>query len=933
MPVIVISKAYNAFRLSAIIVLSVTSASCGTRLADNRLIDTRAPAWSRDGELDASRAASVTPSPSGQAPESSTAPPDRPDNSFYLPGSGELVATPGSIAQASVEDGDIKLNFENANLLEVVKVVLGDMLNVSYVVDPRVQGAVTMQTSKPLPRSALIPTLELLLRMNEAALVSDGSVYKVLPMAIAATGVRAPQLGDSSLPLPRGYSVRVVPIKYVAANEMAQILEPFVAGGTNLLRVDSQRNVIILAGSGEEMERLLETIRMFDIDRMKGMSVALFTPNFVDAKTLGEELTELLAEPENGLMAGLVRFVTIDRLNGLMVVTPRPEYLAQVRTWVNRLDRETGYAGNRLFIYRVQNGKATELAELLNQLFEGEKKETPAPELGPGLRAATAQSSTPETEQDTASAKPSQPPGLNAGEGLGGLTLSEDTQVRVIADETNNALMIFANAQEYRQILNAMQQLDITPMQVLIDVTIAEVTLTDDLRYGVEWFFNNKVTVRGAKKTEGVGLLDLAGAGIGSIVPGFSYAIQTGNTTKFVINMLAQESNVSIISSPTLLVLNNQDASIQVGAEIPVTTQLQQPIENTTTTTTNVLNSVEYRDTGILLNVKPRVNAGGLVIMEVEQESSQSPDADAGDNTPRIQTRKIKSTVAVQSGDTIMLGGLIQETRDQGESGIPGLHKTPFLGALFGNKADNQDRTELLVLITPRAILDRNSALRVTEQFRRKLNSLIPVESAISDDSPSSDDGFTTGSIDSSPEKLQPAATRETSPGAVMAPSDTQPETTIAKSLGICERFGPFITTTDRNRVRSLLGEEIEVIEQETVEREAESFHVRVPPQPSAEAVNKIVDSLREAGMNDLLIYDVGPLKNAISIGVFKDRTGAELVLGKARALKVPAEIQTLARSNDPRYWLITRRSPENAIPLSVKSNYETVNCSMMKSR
>ena len=920
------TNAYNAFRLALIIALGISSAACSTRLSDRRPIDTRTSDWSRDGQ----DSSALTPGfPSQAAPN--TTPPERPDNSFFRPGSGELIAgQPQSIAQASNEGGDIKLNFENANLLEVVKVVLGDMLNVSYVVDPRVQGAVTMQTSNPLPRSALIPTLELLLRMNEAALVSDGPVYKILPLANAATGIRAPQLGDSSLPLPRGYSVRIVPVKYVSATEMAQILEPFVAAGTNLLRVDTQRNVIILAGSGEEMARLLETIRMFDVDRMKGMSVAMFTPDFVDAKTLGEELTQLLADAENGLMAGLVRFVTIDRLNGLMVVTPRPEYLSQVRTWVDRLDRDSGSAGRRLFIYRVQNGKATELAEVLNQLFESDQQaQTPPATLAPGLQPATAKSSTPPTQDAAAPQPPLALPAAGAGEGF---AISNTSEVRIIADETNNALMILASAQEYRQILNAMKQLDVTPMQVLIDVTIAEVTLADDLRYGVEWFFRNAVTIGGARKTDGVGLLNL-GNNLDQLA-GFSYAIQTGSTVKFILNMLAQESNVSIISSPTLLVLNNQEASIQVGAEIPVTTQQQQPLEGTTNTTTNVLNSVEYRDTGILLNVKPRVNAGGLVIMEVDQESSQSPDADAGDNTPRIQTRKIKSTVAVQSGDTIMLGGLIQETRDQSESGIPGLHKTPILGALFGRKADNQDRTELLVLITPRAILDRNTALRVTEQFRRKLNSLIPVESAISPDQQPGQDGFTTGSGDASPRPEQP--TRSGADGSASAetmPVAATPATAAVKPSGICERFGPFESTEARARVRSLLGDNIDTREQEAVAREAESYHVRIPPQPSTEVANNMVDRLRKAGMNDLLIYDVGPLKNAISIGVYKDRTAAELLLGKARSLDIPAEIQTLARSNEPRYWLITRRDETTMIPLSVKSSYETVDCSMMSLR
>jgi general secretion pathway protein D len=280
--------------------------------------------------------------------------------------------------------------------------------------------------------------------------------------------------------------------------------------------------------------------------------------------------------------------------------------------------------------------------------------------------------------------------------------------------------VILAKGTEYRQILAALRQLDVSPLQVLVEVTIAEVALTDNLEFGVEWFFNNSV---GGGRT-GFGTLDLGTAGLNSVVPGFSYLIQnSGGTTKAVLNTLATESNLSVISSPSLLVLNNEEASIQVGDEVPVTTQQQQ----STDADANIINSIEYRETGVLLTVKPRINAGGLVIMEVEQEFSQVPSTNNADPlTPRISQRKVSSTVAVNSGDTIILGGLITEDRDLSESGVPVLHKIPGLGALFGTKADNQARTELIVLITPTAIGNSTAALQVTESFRRRLQKLIP---------------------------------------------------------------------------------------------------------------------------------------------------------------------------------------------------------------
>jgi general secretion pathway protein D len=651
---------------------------------------------------------------------------DREDPQFYKPGSDVFLRpTPNGIADARTQpDGDVKLNFQDANLIEVVKVILGDMLNVNYTIDPAVQGAVSMQTTRGLDREDLIPTLELLLRMNGAALIPADGGYRVVPLANALAEVRAPQLGDSSLSLPAGFGVRVVPLRYVAADEMSQILGPLISGTNNLLRVDSARNLLILAGTGGELERLLETVRIFDVDRMAGMSVALFTPDFVDAATLATDLEALLADPQYGLMSGLVRFIVVERLNGLLVVTPRAEHLSQVRKWITRLDRNTGDASPRLFIYRVQNGKAIDLADALNRLFNPSAA-ADKPSLAPGLEPATIGQAPAEESPDTALQTEPGPATARRGPGVrstatGGLEISRSDQVQIIADEPNNALLILARGTEYRQILSALKQLDVAPMQVLIEVTIAEVDLNDNLSFGVEWFFKNSL----GSGRKGEGLLDLGAEGIGALTPGFSYALKAPDV-RFVLNTLAEESNLSVISSPSLLVLNNEEATINVGEEVPVATQQRQSLDNPNTD--DFVNTIEYRDTGVLLNVKPRINSGGLVIMEVTQEVSQAPSTAGEDTlTPRIRQRKITSTVAVNSGDTIILGGLIEENRDLSESGIPALHKIPVLGALFGTKTDNQGRKELIVLITPRAISDSNAALQVTEEYRQRLKKLVP---------------------------------------------------------------------------------------------------------------------------------------------------------------------------------------------------------------
>ena len=645
---------------------------------------------------------------------------------FYRPGSGVFVrevrapdGAPGS--------GEITLNFENTNLLEVVKVILADLLKRNYVIDPGVQGAVTLQTSEPLPRESLIPTLELLLRMNGAALVARGGLYHVVPRESAMRGLTSPQLGNSTAPLPSGYSVRVVPLRYVSAGEMQKILEPFVTAG-NIVRVDTQRNLLILAGTGQELETLLETISVFDVDWLAGMSVALFTPDFVDAKTLASDLEKVFGDQSKGPLADLVKLAVIERLNALLVISPRREYLSKVAEWVDRLDQDRGGSGRRLFIYHVQNGKAADLAVVLQQVFEerAAEKAIPPPELAPGFEPVEISTQAPqvitqETEAAVTGAVAPQPTSELAPrvttETREGLELSEGGEIRIIADEVNNALVIMATAAEYGQVREALKRLDIVPLQVLIEATIAEVSLTDDLSQGLEWFFKNKIGSR-----QGQAQLDLGTADIAALVPGFSYAITSGGDVRAVLNLLASESKLKVISSPSLMVLNNQTATIEVGDQVPITTQQQQ----STSTEANIINSVEYRDTGVLLTVTPRVNAGGLVTMEISQEVSDVDPNPVDPLTPTIQQRKINSTVAIQSGETVVLGGLIKENDSFTSSGIPGLHKIPILGLLFGQTTDDRSRTELVVLITPRAVQGAAEAHEITEEFRNKMESLKP---------------------------------------------------------------------------------------------------------------------------------------------------------------------------------------------------------------
>jgi general secretion pathway protein D len=618
-------------------------------------------------------------------------------------GSGTFVHRLSSEVPEEPVAGEITLNFENTDIREVVKVILGDLLGESYVLDPRVSGGATIQTGRPLTREALLPTLETLLHMNGAALVRVEGIYHVVPSAEAARGLQTPGLGIDPADLPTGFTVQVVPLHYIGAKEMQGILEPLASQGA-IIRVDTPRNLLVLAGTAAELRSLIDTIRIFDVDWLAGMSVGFFPLQNFEAATVASELDAILGA--EGPLAGLVRVAPMEQLNGLLVVTSQPKYLDDAERWIERLDRFglAGGAEERLFVYRVQNGKAEQLASILDEVFSGRaKREAPSARVAPGRQPVTLESR-PGGEKEAPARRTTSIAAQVAGGG----------EVRIIADEENNALVILARPADYEKIESALRRLDVPPLQVLVEASIVEVSLEGDFSYGVQWAWRNEF----ANGKEGVGIVGLAPLETAS--SSFSYVISKGDELRARLNILESQGKARTISSPSLLVLDNQTASINVGNSVSVQTGASTSSVGGATTS-----NFQFRDTGVTLEVTPRVNAGGLVIMEVSEDVSNVNEAivGAGDN-PTIAQRTIQTTVAVQSGDTIALGGLIEERGSAGESGVPWVRKVPGLGFFFGQTNSSKDRRELLVLITPRAVRHRTEALRVTEELRNKLQGL-----------------------------------------------------------------------------------------------------------------------------------------------------------------------------------------------------------------
>jgi general secretion pathway protein D len=634
-------------------------------------------------------------------------------------------------SRVSSEGGAVTLNFVDAEVREVVDVILGEMLGVSYLIDPQVQGKVTARTTEPIERKALIPALENILALNGSALVRVNGLYKVLPVEDATSSISAPLLSSRDRYKSQGYGLHIIPLRYASAIEVLDIVQSFVGPG-RVLRADTRRNLLLFAGNGSEAADLAEMVGVFDVDWMRGMSFGLFPMEVANASELVKELEIVFFTGSAAGLDGVVRFIPIERLNAVLVISPQPRYLDQAQNWIERLDRGTEGSGRRIFVYHVQNKRASDLANVLGQIFTGESvggRTLPRASVAPGLRpsvvgAARAQRQQSDGAEGAEEGAPRQNIRSVESTIAQAVDVAADTgEIRIIADETTNALVVLATLSEYRMIEATLRRLDVVPLQVLIEVTIAEVSLQDELQYGLQWFFSEGNSSAALSNFE---------SGIPtSSFPGFSYVFAS-NSARVVLNALTEVTDVNIISSPQLMVLDNQTARLQVGDQVPVATKSSVPVDTINNADFNSVNEIELRDTGVILEVTPRVNASGLVTMDVLQEVSDVVSTTTSEiDSPTIQQRQIQSTVAVQSGQTIALGGLIVDDAQDGYSGVPVLSSIPIFGNLFKTTTESKLRQELLVLITPRVVRDQGEAQDVTEELRRRLSGFDDLEKVL----------------------------------------------------------------------------------------------------------------------------------------------------------------------------------------------------------
>jgi general secretion pathway protein D len=662
-----------------------------------------------------------------------------------VPGGGAVAG-----GAAGQPPGDITLNFADTDIREVVAQILGNILKVNYAIDPAVHGSATLHTVRPLNRSELLPVLESLLSQNGAALVVNGGLYRVVPVAQAAASAAASAATAGAV---------VVPLRYTSADALLKVLQPYVGAGGRIA-ADPARNALLISGDPQSRASLIALVRAFDTNALAGQSYAVFPVTNGDVKDVAGALEDAFRSQKGGALAGLLRVVPLPRMNAVLVVSPQSNYIDQARRLYGVIDRTRRETLRSWHVFYLQNSHSEDVAYVLQEAFTpndvtaqpSAHAQLPGAQGGAGtlgvLGGGSGGFSMPgsgtsnltgvsnqaggstlpgqiggNTAQGAPAAVQQQPPAANANPLLGGLqpggaATSTDT-LRIIPDDQNNAILVYGTYRETDTIEAMLRKIDIMPLEVRIDAVIAEVTLNDNLQYGTQFFFRSG-GINGILNAATQTPANAGAASLNMSFPGFFLGGSGAGGAPFAIQALQQVTTVRVLSSPEILVLDNQPARLQVGNVVPY---LSQTSQSTISSGAPVVNSINYQQTGVIMQVTPRVNSGGLVTLDVMQDVSEVANGitTQGIDSPTFEDRNVESRVVVQDGQTIGLAGLIQDNTSVGNQGIPWLKDVPVLGLLAGNQNNTRQRTELLILITPHVIHDQRDAQAMTEDLRDQL--------------------------------------------------------------------------------------------------------------------------------------------------------------------------------------------------------------------
>jgi len=646
----------------------------------------------------------------------------------------------------------VEMNFEGTDIASATKMLLGDVLHLNFEIDPRVQGSVTLASVGPIPRNEVLPVFEGVLRMQNAAIVHEGNFVKIVPITEAAAHTSISM--GAGLP---GFGVSVVPLRFVSAASIAKTAENLLARA-GAIRVDQARNLLLVQGTASERAAAIDVISTFDVEWLRNQSVGVYPLKSTSPETMIRELERVFETADGGPGQGVVQFQPISRMNAVMVVTKSPHYLKEATQWVQRLDR-SDTSGTTVRTYRLKYGNASQVARMLGNIFGGGQAgaldDSPANQIAPG--SGTAESRLDSLDRGTQNGNATGQPGTvnpagsattvaaafdafstrkNAEPNAHNAALAPDgggsshgvfKNVRITADTVNNAVLVYSNQEDYRVIERTLRDVDRPRLEVAIEATVAEVTLTKELQFGVQYYLANQGASAGLFSAAAQ---TAASTALQSVVPGFNLVLGPQSQPKIILNALANVTDVKVLSSPSIVALDNQPALLQVGDEVPITTGTATILSSPSTP---IVNTIQLYNTGVILKVLPHVNTNGSIELEVDQEVSSVVNGSNSQQTltPTISQRRVHSTVSIMSGQTVLLGGLISDSTQKTQSGIPGLSDIKVLGALFGNTDNTHTRSEIIIFIRPQLIRNSVDARAVTEEFREKLQSMKTTRSIV----------------------------------------------------------------------------------------------------------------------------------------------------------------------------------------------------------
>ncbi len=585
----------------------------------------------------------------------------RSNSSYIVRGSNSGIGADVFDGELSGGDGETySFRFVDAKIEDVIEAVLGQALKLNYAIDPSVSGNLSMSTSEPVDGEAVLEILADILSLNGVALVQVGDVYRVQPSGVAISDSMR-RLGSIG-----GTTTEIVPLQFASGEELAGALEA-MSGLNVIVRSVPRRNLITLTGSRQDVAQAMNFVDTFDTHALEGMSFGLFYLDYAGVSDVVGELRQIFGGESSGL-----KLIPIERLNGFFAFAPEVETIQEISKWRERLDRAVPSAAARIFVHAVRHRRSSEIADILNNLYQS------------GTRNVSA-----------------------GAQALSGGVDTLPVAGRVVDDEANNSILFHGSAAEYEQIRETILRLDVLPYQVLIEAAVVEVSLDNELRYGVQWLFES-----GDFKAQ---LSNATTGAVTGLFPGFATTVEASNINA-VLSALDAVTSIRVVSSPRMLVESGKTAALQVGDEVPIVTQTS---TSSTAPDAPTVNTVQYRDTGVILKVTPQVNEGGFVKLHIVQEISDVTTTTTSDlDSPTIQQRRFESYVSVEDGSTIALGGLIRDRSESGRSGVPIASGIPILGNLFSTTSDAFERSELLVLLTPRVVQTSEDLKALTDELK-----------------------------------------------------------------------------------------------------------------------------------------------------------------------------------------------------------------------